>query len=202
MLVADLSRVSDLELVSRIRVGEDAAFEEIVRRYSKRVFGIVSRFFRGRTEVEEAAQEVFLRAYSKLDSYSGRGSFEGWLSRIATNTCLNVLRRAKRRPEIRLADLTEQEIAWLESRQDSVFEGPGASVEQSLIAADLADKVLQTLCPEDRVLITLLDGDQLSVREVAEMTGWSESKVKVRALRARRKLRGVLCDLSRGKTRD
>ncbi|HWP43395.1 MAG TPA: sigma-70 family RNA polymerase sigma factor, partial [Blastocatellia bacterium] len=102
--------------MSLAREGDEQAFEEIVRRHSPRVFQIASRFFRQRAQVEEAAQEVFLRAYTQLSSYEGRGSFEGWLTRIATNLCLNMIRSANRRPEYSVADLTEHESEWLENR--------------------------------------------------------------------------------------
>src|SRR5205085_5258835 len=109
-------QASDLELARRARGGDESAFAEIVRRYSPRVFRVASRFFRRREQVEEAAQEVFLKAFTELDSYEGRGSLEGWLTRIATNTCLNLLRSAKRRPELMVADLTTDETDWLENK--------------------------------------------------------------------------------------
>lgn len=141
--------------------------------------------------VEEAAQEVFLKAYTQLASFEGRGSFEGWLTRIATNTCLNIVRGAKRRPESSVSDLTEAEQGWFE--QQSARDGiEPASVENSLIAADLADRLLGVLPPEDQQAVLMIDGEGASVKEVAEATGWSESKVKVRAFRARRKLREAM----------
>ncbi|HET9478473.1 MAG TPA: sigma-70 family RNA polymerase sigma factor, partial [Pyrinomonadaceae bacterium] len=90
----------DLDLARQAQDGDESAFAEIVRRYSPRVFSTASRFFRQRSLVEEAAQEVFLKAFTQLGSYEGRGSMEGWLTRITTNTCLNMLRGAKRRPEL------------------------------------------------------------------------------------------------------
>ncbi len=84
--------------MSLARQGSEPAFEEIVRRHSPRVFQIASRFFRRREMVEEAAQEAFLKAYTELSSYEGRGSFEGWLARLTTNICLNLLRSSRRRP--------------------------------------------------------------------------------------------------------
>jgi len=114
---------------------------------------------------------------------------EGWLTRIATNTCLNMLRSAKRRPELSVADLTEDETAWLEHHSASESQ---RSVEENLIAADLADRVLEVLPVEDQLTLLMIDGEDASVKEVAEATGWSESKVKVRAFRARKKLREAM----------
>jgi len=156
------------------------------------VFKVASRFFRQRSLVEEAAQEVFLKAFTQLDSYEGRGSMEGWLTRIATNTCLNLIRAAKRRPEFTVSDLTEDENNWLDEKLSEVASELHHSAERNLVAVDLADRLLGALSAEDRLALTMIDGEDASVREVAEMTGWSESKVKVRAFRARRKVREAL----------
>ena len=182
--------MSDLELARQSRAGDESAFAEIVRRYSPRVFKVASRFFRQRSLVEEAAQEVFLKAFTQLGSYEGRGSMEGWLTRIATNTCLNTLR--KRRPELTVSDLTEDENHWLDEKLSEAATELHRSAERKLVAADLADRVLGILSPEDRLAVTLIDGEDASIKEVAEMTGWSESKVKVRAFRARRKIREAI----------
>ena len=181
----------DLDLARQAQEGDESAFAEIVRRYSPRVFSVASRFFRQRTLVEEAAQEVFLKAYTQLGSFEGRGSFEGWLTRIATNTCLNMVRGAKRRPEFSVSDLSEDEQNWLE-QQSAGDGGEPASVENSLVATDLADRLLSVLSPEDQQALLMIDGEQASIKEVAEATGWSESKVKVRAFRARRKVRETM----------
>ena len=181
----------DLDLARQAQAGDESAFAEIVRRYSPRVFSVASRFFRQRTLVEEAAQEVFLKAFTQLGSFEGRGSFEGWLTRIATNTCLNMVRGAKRRPEFTVSDLTEDEQGWLE-QQSAGDGGEPASVENSVVATDLADRLLSVLSPEDQQALLMIDGEQASIKEVAEATGWSESKVKVRAFRARRKVREAM----------
>jgi len=124
---------------------------------------------------------------------------EGWLTRIATNTCLNMLRTARRRPELTVSDLTENETTWLEQQSSDVGSGPQQSVEESLIAADLADRVLDVLSPEDRQVLLMIDGEDASVKEVADATSWSESKVKVRAFRARKKVREAMEKLLRRK---
>jgi RNA polymerase sigma-70 factor (ECF subfamily) len=183
-----VENASDLELVDLARDGSEAAFEEIVRRYGPRVFSVASRFFRQRAHVEEAAQEAFLRAYTQLGAYEGRGSFEGWLTRITTNVCLNILRSAKRRPEALIGDLTDEEAGWIEKHLAASSERQNTA-EDDVVAADLAEKVLGTMSPDDRTALTLVDGDQLSIKEVAEATGWSEAKVKTQTYRARRRMR-------------
>jgi len=102
-----------------------------------------------------------------------------------------MLRSANRRPELVTSDLTEDETTWLEHVSNSIGE-PAPDAERRVIAADLAEKVLVTLTPEDRLALTMIDGEGASVNEVAELTGWSESKVKVRAFRARKKAREIL----------
>lgn len=177
--------------MERARQGDEHAFEEIVRRHTPRVFQVASKFFRQRSQVEDIAQEVFLKTYRQLDSFAARGSFEGWLTRIATNTCLNELRSGKRHPVTTLADITEDENSWLE-HQASPEGSRTHSVEDTVIAADLAEKLLSQMAPEDRLVLTLVDGQQLSAKEVNEATGWSESKIKVKAFRARKKMRLAL----------
>ena len=181
------------------RAGDESAFAEIMRRYSPRVLRFASRFFRRRELVEEAAQEVFLKAFTQLGSYDGRGSMEGWLTRITTNTCLNLLRSARRRPEMPLSDLTEDESTWLDEHLAGGATERQQAVERSLVAADLAERVLKTLSPDDRLVLTLVDAEETPVREVAELTGWSESKVKVQAFRARRRMRTALEKLLGGR---
>jgi len=182
-------QASDLELARQAREGDESAFEEIMRRYSPRVFRFASRFFRQRSLVEEAAQEVFLKAFTELGSYEGRGSMEGWLTRITTNTCLNLLRSSKRRPELTVSDLTEDESTWLDNNLADAAAERHESSQRSTAAADLAGRVLQTLSPDDQLVLTLIDGEDASVKEVVEITGWSASKVKVQAFRARRRMR-------------
>jgi len=182
-------QTSDLELARLAGKGDESAFAEIMRRHSPRVFRVASRFFRQRSLVEEAAQEVFMKAFTELGSYEGRGSMEGWLTRIATNTCLNLLRSAKRRPQLTASDLSEVESNWVDSALAQAAREQHQSRERSLVAADLAGRVLQTLTPDDQLVLTMIDGGDASVKEVVEATGWSESKVKVLAFRARRRMR-------------
>jgi RNA polymerase sigma-70 factor (ECF subfamily) len=188
-------------LARRAREGDESAFEEIMRRYSPRVFRFASRFFRQRSLIEEAAQEVFLKAFTELGSYEGRGSMEGWLTRITTNTCLNLLRSSKRRPELTVSDLTDDESTWLDNNLVDAATERHQSSERSSAAADLAGRVLQTLSPDDQLVLTLIDGEDASVKDVVELTGWSASKVKVQAFRARRRMREAVEKLLATKTR-
>lgn len=159
-----------------------------MQRYSPRVFRIASQFFRRREAVEDAAQEIFLKVFTQLDSFEGRGSLEGWVTRIATHACINILRSAKRRPEAPIAELTGAEDEWLAHKLiDAADSRP--SVENHLVAVNLAEKLLAMVPAEDRLVLSLMDGEELSVKEVVDITGWSESKVKMRAMRARQRMR-------------
>ena len=164
-------------------------FEAFMSAYQNMVFTTAVRLLGNQAEAEDVSQEVFLKAFTELGSYEGRGSMEGWLTRITTNTCLNLLRSSKRRPELTLSDLTDDETNWLDTNLTAEAAAQHKSIERSLIAADLAGRVLQTLPADDQLVLTLIDGEEASVKEVVNLTGWSESKVKVQAFRARRKMR-------------
>lgn len=183
---------SDVELVSEVRAGGEAAFEELFRRHRRRVALIASRFFRHREQIEEVLQESFAKAFFALGEFSNRQaeSFGAWLSRIAFNVCYDELRRLKRRPESSLSELDEDEAAWLRERGRSASEARG--VESDAVSRELAAKLLSRLSPEDRLVLVMLDVEGLSTAEIAEVLGWSVSKVKVRAHRARAHLRRVL----------
>ena len=188
-----------MELARSAREGDESAFEEIMWRYSPRVFRFAGKFFKQRSLVEEAAQEVFLKAFTELGSYEGRGSMEGWLTRITTNTCLNLLRSSKRRPELTVSDLTEDQADWLDKNLTDAATQQHQSSERSLVAADLAGRVLQTMPADDQLVLTMIDGEDASVKDVAAMTGWSESKVKTQAFRARRRMREAVEKLLAGR---
>ena len=178
-----------MDLARLAREGDESAFAEIMRRYSPRVFSFASRFFRERSQVEDAAQEVFLKAFTELGGFEGRGSMEGWLTRITTNTCLNILRSTKRRPELMGSDLSDDESNWLDGQMFGLANEQHQSSERGMVAADLAGKVLATLPAEDQMVLTMMEGEDASVKEMVKLTGWSESKVKVKAFRARRRMR-------------
>jgi RNA polymerase sigma-70 factor (ECF subfamily) len=127
-----------------------------------------------------------------LKSYEGRGSFEGWLTRITVNTCINLLRGAKRETEMTVSALSDDESDWLERQMSNQATVRHRDAEEKKIAADLVNRVLDAMSPDDRLVLTLIDGEGHSIKELAEMTGWSESKVKVQAFRARRRMREAI----------
>lgn len=186
------AEASDVELVARAVGGEELAFEELFRRHRRRVALIGGRFFRQREQIEEVVQESFTKAFFALPEFSSRreASFASWIARIAFNSCYDELRRLKRRPESALSEVTEEEAAWLRERLRS--DDAGRGVEAEAVSRDLAAKLLARLGPEDRLVLVMLDAEGLSVAEIAELLDWSVSKVKVRAHRARARLRRAL----------
>ena len=179
----------DAELATRAREGDEPAFEELFLRHRRRVALIASRFFRERQQIEEVVQESFTKAFFALGEFTNRrdASFAAWLARISFNACYDELRRQKRRPEGALSELTEEETAGLSGR----LRGE-RNAESEAVSRDLAAKLLARLSPEDRLVLVMLDVEGLSVAEIANLQGWTVSKVKVRAHRARAHLRRVL----------
>ena len=176
----------DAELLERIRNGATDDFAEIVRRHQSRVFAILHRYERDAHKVEDLAQETFVKAWRALEQFDGRAPFEHWLSRVATRVALDHLRREKRRQnEIRLPELGDDALDWLRS-DDEKNELDARS------AAELLDLAMRELSPLDRVVITMQEIEGRSVKEICAATGASGVAVRVRALRARGKLRRVL----------
>jgi RNA polymerase sigma-70 factor (ECF subfamily) len=183
---------SDVELVARACAGEDAAFEELFNRHRRRVALIASRFFRQREQIEEIVQESFTKAYFALSDFSNQqeAAFASWIARIAFNSCYDELRRMKRRPESTMSNVSEEESMWLKEKARAA--GTENDIETATVSRDLAGKLLSRLSPEDRLVLVMIDVEGLSVSEVASLNKWSISKVKVRAHRARARLRRVL----------
>jgi RNA polymerase sigma-70 factor (ECF subfamily) len=179
----------DAELAARARDGDEPAFEELFLRHRRRVSLIAARFFRERQQIEEVVQESFAKAFFALGEFTNlrEASFSAWLARIAFNACYDELRRQKRRPETSLGEVTEEEAGRVRERLRG-----GADAESAAVSRDLAAKLLARLGPEDRLVLVMLDVEGLSVAEISGLMGWSASKVKVRAHRARAHLRRVL----------
>ena len=191
-LTEDFQNMPERELAERAAHDDEAAFAEIVRRYGPRVFRVAARFFSRSDLIEEAAQEIFLKAFVRIGDYEARGSLEGWLTRVAVTTCINLTRSAGRQPELVSAGLTEDENAWLEAKTYRAAAGNHRQEEQKHAAADLLTRVLRALPPEDALVLQMIDGTGETVREVAGLLNWSESKVKIRAFRARKRFREIV----------
>jgi len=183
--------LNDKDLIAEVLKGSTESFEPLVIKYQSRIFALARRYARREDEVEDIVQTVFLKAYSKLSSYRGDAPFEHWLMRTATYTCYDFLRKHQRNREWNASDLSEEENDWFENI------GEESTAETNREAAStLVNKLLEGLKPEDRHIITLLELEHQTVKEIAELTGLSESNVKVKAHRAREKMRSALARIA------
>lgn len=188
-----LDQAADFDsLLADVRRGSDAAARQLVDRIYPVVIRIVRSHLPVRCDEEDVAQEVFLKMFSRLEQFRGDSPFPHWVSRIATNTCLDLLRHWRSRREIRFADLTETEEACLRDAARADEAAPEETPSQDADSLALVDKLLSSLKPDQQLVVRLMEVERQSVREVCGRTGWSASKVKMTALRARRKLAGVL----------
>ncbi len=186
---------SDLTpLLARVREEDEDAARALVEHLYPLVIRIVRSHLPRRMAEEDLAQEVFVKLFSRLHQYVARTEvpFEHWVSRLAVRTCLDALRAERRRPEQRWGDLPETELAWLEFM---LAEAPSPPATDANAAREVVEKLLSQLPPDDRLVLALLDLEQRSVKEIARLTGWSGALVKVRAFRARRKLRSLAAKL-------
>jgi RNA polymerase sigma-70 factor (ECF subfamily) len=174
------------DVIRSAQAGDDGAFRVIMRACKGRLLGMASRYVQGASELDDLGQEIFVHIWKGLRTYRFDAPFPHWLSRVAVNTCLTHLKRRQRRWSL---FVNSEEPESLERIADP---SPGDPESAGREAAERLRPALEALKPKDRLVITLLHLDERSVAEVAELTGWSESNVKVRALRARLKLKALL----------
>jgi RNA polymerase sigma-70 factor, ECF subfamily len=186
---------TEAELIAAVLKGDAASFEPLVQKYSPRVFATARRYARRESEVEDIAQEVWLKAFSKLGSFRGDAPFEHWLMRMTVRTCYDFLRGHQRNRESAFSELSEPETDWLEK----FVADPGSAAEDADAAKLLVARVLEKLSPPARLVITLLEIEDRSVKEIAEITGWSVALVKVRAFRARGEMGKILAKMTKDK---
>jgi RNA polymerase sigma-70 factor (ECF subfamily) len=182
---------TDKDLIAEVLEGNTESFEPLVIKYQTRVFALARRYARREDEVEDIVQTVFLKAYSKLSSYRGDAPFDHWLMRTATYTCYDFLRKHQRNREWNASDLSDEENDWFEN----IGEESSAETDREAASA-LVNKLLDGLKPEDRHIITLLELERQTIKEIAELTGLTEANVKVKAHRARGKMREALARLA------
>jgi len=182
---------TEAELIAAVLRGDAQSFEPLVQKYSPRVFATVRRYARRESEVEDIAQEIWLKAFQKLGSFRAEAPFEHWLMRLTVRTCYDFLRGHQRKRELNFSELSDPERDWLER---FVSQGDESS-EHADAARQLIQRILEKLSPAARLIITLLEIEDRSVKEIAALTGWSVPLVKVRAFRARAEMKKVLAKL-------
>jgi len=172
----------DADLVRSAVAGDDEAFAELVRRHKGTALRIASRFARDHAELEDLGQETFLRIYRDLRTFRGDAPFVHWMSRIATHVCYDALRKRRR----------EEKTVSLEILSAPVADPSTGNASSARQARLILERAMSRLKPEERLVITLFELEDRSVREVADLTGWSENLVKVRAFRARQALKRII----------
>jgi RNA polymerase sigma-70 factor (ECF subfamily) len=184
------AELTDRQLVEWSIEGNDEAFERIFDRYKRSVAIVASKYFRRPEQIEEIIQISFAKAFLELKRFRGQhdASLGSWLSRIAANACLDQIRSKKRKPEDLNCELSAGETETLLD----IVASREQNAEDDIAIRDLSQKLLSRLADDDRALLQMLYVDEMSVAEIAELIGWSRSKVKIRAWRARNALRRVL----------
>jgi RNA polymerase sigma-70 factor, ECF subfamily len=176
----------DRALVRACQGGAQSAFEELVRRHQQRVFALVGGILRRPEDVEDVAQQVFLKAYLGIKKFDQRAAFSTWLYKIAVNECWDYLRKKKVRPLVYESDLSEEQV----SRLDGIVslnhppEGPDTRAE----SREMLERMLDTLPDQDRQLLVLKEMAGFSVQELADILKLNVNTVKVRLFRARSRI--------------
>jgi len=172
--------------LERVRTGDEEAARLLFQHLFPLVIKVVRSHLPRRMSEEDLTQTVFMKVFANLNQYSGLAPLEHWVSRIAVNTCIKALRAEKVRPELRWADLGEEEaqiLDWLAATDEDLHP------DRSMASRDLVEKLLAQLKPKDRLVINLMNLEGRTLEEVRKITGWNQAVIKVRAFRARARLR-------------
>jgi len=179
--------------LERVRQRDESAARDLVSALYPLVAKLVHAHLPQRDDPEDLVQEVFMKMFARLEQFRGQVPFEHWVSRVAVSTCIDRLRAQKRRPAVRWSDLSEEEQVVIEKLASEEVPERGEA-----LASDILQKLLAALAPAERMLIDLLELEQKSIAEVCALTGWNSGVVRIRAFRARRKLKMLYQQLERG----
>jgi len=178
--------LNDRELVRRAQREDKEAFEELVRRHQHRVFAVASGILRRREDVEDIAQQVFLKAYFALKRFDQRAAFSTWLYKITVNECWDLLRKKKVRPLLYESDLSEEQARQVITSGEKENSGP--DISEKLEAREHVERLLEGLDERDRLMLILKEVEGFSIEEIAELLNLNGNTVKVRLFRARRRV--------------
>jgi RNA polymerase sigma-70 factor (ECF subfamily) len=176
----------DRELVRRAQGEDKEAFEELIRRHQHRVFAVASGILRRREDVEDIAQQVFVKAYFSLKRFDQRAAFSTWLYKITVNECWDLLRKKKVRPLVYEADLSEEQARQVLTSGEKV--NPGPDISEQIVAREHVERLLEGLDERDRLMLILKEVEGYSIEEIAEVLSLNGNTVKVRLFRARRRV--------------
>jgi len=199
--IAKTEQLSDAEIIRRVLDGDVDFFECLLNRHRRRVFGIVSRHVPPE-EIEEVAQEVFIRAFKSLANFRHESDFQHWLSSIAVRTCHDFWRSRYRSREVAISGLSQPHQKWLEH---VIAEESNASFSDEVSrkeAGEIVRWALHQLPEKDKTVLELIYFQEYTMKEAAKLLGWSQAAVKVRAFRSRQKLQKILGDAMKPNSED
>jgi len=175
----------EFELIQKAQQGDAPAFNQVVTVYRRRILGTISRLIGRPEDVEDVAQEVFLRLYFSLEQLRTPEVFEPWLYRLTVNACYDYLRKSKRRLESRMADLSDQQVMMADAAAGSKAQTEEADKRR---VRDTVNGLLASVSEEDRILLTMKEVEGLSLKELEQVYGVNENALKVRLFRARQRV--------------
>ena len=175
----------DFELIRRAQKSDAAAFNEVVLAYRKRILGTITRLIARPEDVEDVAQEVFLRLYFSLDQLRTAEVFEPWLYRLTVNAAYDYLRKQRRRQEFRMSDLSEQQVMMADAMAGGKAEKD--DIHQKKVRESV-DSLLGAVSEADRILLMLKEVEGLSLKELEKVYKVNENALKVRLFRARQRV--------------
>jgi len=178
--------VDDRELVRRAQAEDKEAFEELIRRHQHRVFAVAGGILRRREDVEDIAQQVFVKAYFSLKRFDQRAAFSTWLYKITVNECWDLLRKKKARPLVYESDLSEDQARQFGAVGERQATEP--DISEKLEARQRVERLLEGLDPRDRMMLILKEVEGFAVEEIAQILDLNANTVKVRLFRARRRI--------------
>lgn len=173
------------ETIRKAQSGDAEAFNEIVRRYRRRIAGTIYRLIGRSDDVEDVSQEVFVRLYYSLEQLRAAEVFEPWLYRLTTNAAYDYLRKRRRSADVRMADLSEEQVIAVDAAEG---ERRSEDLESATEVREFLDVLLAQVSNEDRILLTLKEVQGLSLKELAEIYEVNENAMKVRLFRSRQRV--------------
>jgi RNA polymerase sigma factor (sigma-70 family) len=173
--------------LERVRARDENAARALVEHLYPLVAKLVQAHLPRNEDMEDLAQDVFLKIFTRLDQFRGQVPFEHWVSRVAISTCIDRLRAQQRRPCCRWSDLSEEEQRGLTEMSAEI----SSASEHDGLARRVLEKLLASLAPAERLIVQLIELEQKSIKEVTTITGWNAGVVRIRAFRARQKLKSL-----------
>ncbi len=188
----------EFELIAKAQGGDAAAFNQVVTAYRRRILGTISRLIGRPEDVEDVAQEVFIRLYFSLEQLRTPEVFEPWLYRLTVNACYDYLRKSRRRLEFRMADLSDQQVMMADAAAGTRVQDDDSEKRR---VHDTVNNLLGSVSEDDRILLTLKEVEGLSLKELEKVYKVNENALKVRLFRARQRVLKNMKDVTQPSSR-